>query len=252
LKLLAALRFLTVLPTPRLREASAEELGASQGYFPLVGLLLGAILAGVHWLLSLILPVSVVNVIIIITLLVLTGALHIDGFMDTCDALFSRKTPQERWQVMSDSRVGGFGVVGAVSLLLLLYASLRGIAGDYRLTALIIMPVLSRWVMVYAIFAFPYAKPSGLGRSFKEQASWRKLALATSLMLMATLGLLAIQGLSLVFIGLGIVFLVWLVATGTGLFLQSRFAGLTGDSYGAINELTQVFVLILFVVISRW
>jgi len=252
LKLLAALQFLTTVPIPRQREVNAEEIGASLEYFPLVGLFLGAILAGIDWSLSLILPPSIVNAVIIIALLLLTGALHIDGFIDTCDALFGRRTPQERWQIMSDSRVGGFGVVGAFCLLLLVYVSLGGIPEAYRMAALILMPALSRWSMVYAIFAFPYAKPAGLGKTFKQQANWRKLALATSLVLASTLGLLAIKGLPMVFAGLALIFMVWLIAAVLGLFLQRRFAGLTGDSYGTINEVNQVFVLIFFCLISKW
>jgi len=251
LKLLAALRFLTIIPTPRRYEVSAEELGASQGYFPLVGLLLGVILAGIDWLLSLILPASIVNAVIIIVLLLLTGALHIDGFIDTCDALVGRKTPQERWRIMSDSRVGGFGVVGAFCLLLLVYVSLGEISETYKMIALILMPALSRWSMVYAIFAFPYAKPVGLGRTFKEQANWKKLTLATSLVLASTLGLLITKGLVLFFVGLALIFMVWVVAATVGLFLQRKFAGLTGDSYGAINEVTQVFVLVYFCFAAR-
>ncbi len=247
MKLLAALQFLTTVPIPRRREVNAEEIGASLGYFPLVGLFLGAILAGINWSLSLILPSSIVNAVIIIALLLLTGALHIDGFIDTCDAIFGRRTPQERWQIMSDSRVGGFGVVGAFCLLLLVYVSLGGMPEAYKMVALILMPALSRWSMVYAIFAFPYAKPAGLGKTFKQQANWRKLILATSLVLASTLGLLIIKGL--VFAGLALIFMVWLIAAVLGLFLQRKFAGLTGDSYGAINEVTQVFILIFFCLI---
>lgn len=249
MKLLAALQFLTTVPIPRRREVNAGEIGASLGYFPLVGLFLGAILAGINWSLSLILPSSIVNAVIIIALLLLTGALHIDGFIDTCDALFGRRTPRERWQIMSDSRVGGFGVVGAFCLLLLVYVSLGGIPEAYKMVALILMPALSRWSMVYAIFAFPYAKPAGLGKAFKQQANWRKLAMATSLVLASTLGLLIIKGLALVFAGLALIFMVWLIAAAMGLFLQRKFAGLTGDSYGAINEVTQVFILIFFCLI---
>jgi len=252
LKLLAAFQFLTIIPIPGRRQANAEEVGASLGYFPLVGLFLGAILAGIDWSLSFILPSSIVNAVIIIALLLLTGALHVDGFIDTCDALFGRRTPQERWQIMSDSRVGGFGVVGAFCLLLLVYVSLGGVSEAYKMVALILMPALSRWSMVYAIFAFPYAKPTGLGKTFKEQASWGKLAVATSLVLASTLGLLITRDLVLVFAGLALIFMVWLVTAVLGLFLQRKFAGLTGDSYGAINEVTQVFVLLLFCLISRW
>ena len=252
MRLLAALEFLTVIPIPRRHEISAEDVGGSLGYFPLVGLLLGAILAGINWSLSMILPASVVNAVIIIALVLLTGALHIDGFIDTCDALVGRRRPQERWAIMSDSRVGGFGVVGAFCLLLLMYVSLGGIPDAYKMIALILMPALSRWSMVYAIFSFPYAKSEGLGRTFKEQANWRRLALATSVVLAATIGLLIIKGLALIFAGLALIFVIWLVAAALALFLRRKFAGLTGDSYGAINEVTQVAVLLFFCLITRW
>ena len=89
MKLLAALQFLTVIPIPRRHEVNAEELGASLVYFPLVGLFLGAILAGINWSLSLVLPSSVVNAVIIIALLLLTGALHVDGFIAGAAALIA-------------------------------------------------------------------------------------------------------------------------------------------------------------------
>jgi len=252
LKLLAALQFLTVVPISRRPEVGAEEVGASQGYFPLVGLLLGAILAGLNWLLGLILPVAIVNVLLIIVLVILTGAIHIDGFIDTCDALFGRRTTEERWKIMSDSRVGAFSVVGAICLLLLAYASLGAIPETYKVIALVLMPALGRWSIVYAIYAFPYAKPVGSGVIFKEQANWKRLALATSLALVSTLGLLAIKGVTHIFAGLALIFAVWLLAAALGLFLQRRFSGLTGDSYGTINEVIQVFVLIAFCLIPKW
>jgi len=252
LKLLAALQFLTIFPIPGRRQIGAEELGASQGYFPLVGLFLGAILAGVDWLLGFTLPVAVVNALLLIILIILTGALHVDGFIDTCDGLLARKMPEERWRIMSDSRVGGFGVAGAFCLLLLFYVSLSSIAEPYRMIALILTPTLGRWSVVYAIFAFPYAKPAGLGVSFKEQAGWQGFTLATSVALVAAVGLFASKGLELMLAGLVLMLVVWLVALAVALFLRGKFGGLTGDSYGAINEVTQVFVLIFFCVISGW
>lgn len=252
MKLLTALQFLTIFPVARHREINAEELGASQGYFPLVGLFIGAILAGVDWLLGLFLPVPVVNAVVIVVLLLITGALHVDGFIDTCDALSSHRGHQEKWRIMSDSHVGAFGVAGAFCLFLLFYVSLGEISGAYKMMALILMPALGRWSMVYAIFTFPYAKPEGLGRYFKEQTSWRRFILATLLAVAAVVGLFAVKGWEMSLVGLALVLAVWLVATAVALILRGKFAGLTGDSYGAINEVTQVFVLICFCVISRW
>lgn len=118
MKFLAALRFLTIIPLPWRREVSPEEMGRATTYFPVVGLIIGLILAGLNWLLGLLLPSSVVNALLIVSLVVLSGALHLDGFVDTCDGIAGHKTIEERWWVMHDSRAGAFGIVGVVLLLL--------------------------------------------------------------------------------------------------------------------------------------
>ena len=113
--------------------------------------------------LSLILPSVVVNALLIVVLIILTGALHLDGFIDTCDGL-AGDSPQRRLEIMSDSQVGAFGIVGVCGLLLLKYVALLSLPDTLRLAGLLLMPALSRWTMAYAIFAFPcVSKTSGLG-----------------------------------------------------------------------------------------
>jgi len=112
LSFLAAFQFLTSIPLPGRR------------YFPVVGLIIGLILAGLNWLLSLILPSAVVNALLIVVLVIITGALHLDGFVDTCDGIAGHKAVEDRWRVMHDSRAGAFGIVGVVLLLLVKYVSL--------------------------------------------------------------------------------------------------------------------------------
>ena len=106
MRFLAALTFLTIIPLPRRWKVSPEEVGQSAAYFPAVGAIIGLILVGLNWLLSLLLPSAVVNVLLIVSLVVISGALHLDGFVDTCDGIASYKSVEERWQVMRDSRVG--------------------------------------------------------------------------------------------------------------------------------------------------
>jgi len=234
----AALRFLTIIPLWR-RELSAEEAGRSLGYFPLVGLIIGLILVGLDRLLSLILPSALVDAMLIVSLVVLTGALHLDGFIDTCDGFASGKSPQERLEVMADSRTGSFGVIGVCCLLVLKYAALSSVPGAMRLAALILMPVLSRWTMVYAVVAFPYAKKApGTGHAFRQQASWPRMALATSIALILSLWLMGPMGIALMAA-------IWLIILGVASYLKRRLGGLTGDTYGAINELAELFILIL-------
>jgi len=205
-----------------------------------VGLILGVILLGLHYGLSFILPPTIVNALLIIALVILTGAHHLDGFIDTCDGVISGKSRKERLAIMSDSKVGAFGIVGAILLLLLKYVSL---SSALILPALLLMPTLSRWAMVSVIFTFPYAKSSGMGLAFKQGASWQRLTIATIIALIAAVALLKWWGLVLM-AALG------LIVFGISSYFHTRLGGLTGDNYGAINELAEVFVLLLIILLG--
>ena len=241
---LAALQFLTTIPIPRRREAKPEELGRSAGYFPVVGLIIGLILAGLNWLFGLILPSAVANALLIVSLVILSGALHLDGFVDTCDGIAGHKSTEDRWRVMHDSRAGAFGIVGVVLLLLVKYVSLNSIPVPLMMVALVLMPVVSRWAMAYAIFVYPYARPSGLGKVFKQGTSWPRFTMATLIALVVAVALVQL-------IGLAIMFLIWVITVAMAAYFKSKFSGLTGDNYGAINEVAEVSVLILVVLLAR-
>jgi len=236
---IAALRFLTIIRLGWLRESTADELNRSTGYFPLVGLLIGLMLAGLNWLLGFVLPQAVVNVLLIVASVLITGALHLDGFLDTCDGLGGHGTPEERWRIMDDSRAGGFGVIGIATLLLTKYVTLNSIPTHLLTATLVFMPVVSRWAMVYAIFAYPYAKPAGLGKILKEATGWPALTLATIITLAAALAWVWWVA------GLAVLVTTWLLVVLVAAYLRRKFAGLTGDSYGTINEMSEVWILIL-------
>ena len=244
MKFLAALSFLTVIPLPRRREVSPEQVGRSTGYFPVVGIIIGLILAGLYWLLRLVLPSAVVSGLLLVCLVVLTGGLHLDGFVDTCDGIAGHKTPEARWQVMHDSRAGAFGIVGVCCLLIVKYVSLNSVPDSLMMMTLVLMPVVSRWAMVYAVFAYPYARPSGLGKVFKQAASRRRLAIATLVALAVAIPWFRLAGLVIM---LG----VWVIVVAMAAYLKRKFSGLTGDTYGAINEVAEVGVLILVCLLAH-
>ena len=234
-----ALRFLTIIPFPFGGKPSPQKARRSLGYFPAVGLMLGGILFGIDRGLGLFLPSAVVNALLIAVLVILTGALHLDGFIDTCDGL-AGESPRRRLEIMSDSQVGAFGVIGVCCLLLIKYTALLSLPGNIRMTALLLMPTLSRWAVVYSVFAFPYApeKTPGLGQTFKQPATWQRLTIATMVALVMVAVLMSWQGVVLM---TG----VWLIILGVAYFFRSRLGGLTGDVYGAVIELAEVLVLIL-------
>lgn len=234
---LATLRFLTALPLPE-GPSPDKEIGKALGYFPLVGALLGLALAGLDWGLRFYFPTMVVSALLIMALVALTGGLHLDGLADTCDGVFTIGDPARRLEIMRDSRIGAFGVAGVACILLLKFSALASLAPETRGKALVLMGPLARWAMVYGVWAFPYGRVDGLGTRFKEGATTFRLLLAGGTALVVSLGLFQIRGLG---IFTASILMTWLTAR----FILTRIPGLTGDSYGAINELTEALVLVL-------
>jgi adenosylcobinamide-GDP ribazoletransferase len=235
---------LTIIPLPGRHEASPEELGRSIVFFPLVGVIIGLILAGLNWLLGLALPSALVNALLVVSLVAVSGALHLDGLVDTCDGLASGKTVEERWRVMDDSRAGAFGIIGVCCLLLVKYVALNNVPAHSLMPTLVLMPSLSRWVMVYALFAYPYAKPSGLSKVFKQGASWLRFTIATVVTLVIAVILAQLAGFV-------IMLAIWVIVLAVATYLKGKFGGLTGDTYGAINEVAEVCVLIMVCLLAH-
>lgn len=208
--------------------------------FPLVGMLmgfiLGAFLEAGNYFFN---PWTTAAIILSVQLL-LTGGLHIDGFMDTFDALSSNKSKQRMLEIMKDSRVGALGAASAIVLLLLKYSLLAQIPAGASLTILITMLVLSRWSLATAIVFFPYARETGLGKIFQGQEGWKNLLIAC---LFSFFILLLLQTSYL--------FLVWLVVFLFSLLMGKRLSnllgGLTGDIYGWLSEINEVICLMLLI-----
>lgn len=235
---LAALRFLTTIPLPG-RQPTRDDLSQAPGYFPSAGLIIGLALAAVDALLRSALPQTVVAALLLVTLLALTGGLHLDGLADTCDGFFhGAATPAQRLEIMRDSRVGGYGVAGAITLILVQYAALGSLAPAVRPMALVLMATLSRWAMSFALAAFPYAHTEGMGTHFREGLRASTIVWGTVFTLVVCLVIAGALGAMLLTV-------VWCATWLAAKALMTRLPGLTGDTYGAISEFMQTLVLVL-------
>lgn len=238
LGLLAAVQFLTVAPPLVRRPFAPEELGRAVGWFALVGLLLGVALAGANTCFALCFPPGVSATLLLAGWVVATGALHLDGFLDSCDGLFGGRTPEARLGIMRDERAGAFSVIGGVLLLLVKYACLAALVD--RTASLIVAPTVARWGMALAVVAFPYARPEGLGRAMKDHAGWRQIILASvTALLTATLA----AG----WLGIAVIGLAGVMTLAAAPWVVRRLGGLTGDIYGALCELLEALILLAFV-----
>lgn len=233
---LIAVQFLTVLPAALNRIFKDDELGKAVGYFPLVGLLIGAILAGGGWLFSYLFPPAISTILLMALWLALSGALHFDGLLDSFDGLFGGHTPEQRLEIMKDERVGAFGLAAGIMVVLLRYYSLLE---SNSIQLLLLSPVLARWAVSMLMVVFPYGRAVGLGKTMKDNASYRQLLIASVIAAGAAWFFAGSFGLiALLIIG---VFAMLL-----GYFVMRKIPGLTGDIYGLVIELGEVLVILLF------
>jgi adenosylcobinamide-GDP ribazoletransferase len=244
MSLLSAVAFLTVLPLPGRWRVKPEHLARAPGWFPLVGAGLGLVLAGLDWGLAIALAEPARNALLVVAGIALSGALHLDGLMDTCDGALAPATPERRLEIMRDSHVGSFGVAGAGLVLIGKYAALASLGDSPRWAALVAMAVLGRWAMTLAIGLFPAGRPEGLGRLVKDAARPADLVLAGALTLASCAAALQIAGLLLCLV-------VSVAAWLAGRVLTARLTGLTGDAYGALNELAELAAVALVPVCVR-
>jgi len=244
MELVAAVSFLSVLPMPgrtRLfsRDAAAPPLIGS-AYFPLVGLLLGFLLYLLVLVFTPLIPQPALAGLLVVALALLTGGLHLDGLMDTCDGLFGGSTRERKLEIMRDSRVGSFGVLSGVCILLLKFAFLVSLREQALPSVLLVTLPSARWALVLVLRVFPGARPTGLGEAFRRSTTPERLILAG---IMAAVIALATGRL----IGLIVLAIVSIVAYALGFWISKKLGGLTGDTYGAIEELAEVIALFVFV-----
>ena len=201
---------------------------------------MGLLLVGVEEGSSRVFSEPLTAAFLVATMVIVTRALHLDGLMDVCDGVFGGFTQERRLEIMRDSRVGAFGVAGGVTVLLLKYgalAALLGLAEPGKEWALLLFPALSRWTMVVFFGAFPYVRAQGLGSPF-HGGGIRVATTAAGLTALAASFLLGgFAGLGLFF---GAVALAWLL----GWAMAKALGGLTGDTYGAVNEIIETTVII--------
>ena len=225
-----ALALLTILPfAPRQANVSVRALA----YYPFVGVIIGLVLAAANFLLRLVFPDLLAATLLIALWTIITGALHLDGFADACDALFVATTRERCLEILRDVHLGAFGAVG---LMLLLITKVAAVASISSVAPLVLASVLGRWAMVYAA-AYPLARRDGMAALFRAGLSRREIFCATAF---AALGVVPFGAF-----GLAAFATAFFAAMLAARFALARLGGLTGDIYGMICESVEVAVLLV-------
>ncbi|HOT28362.1 MAG TPA: adenosylcobinamide-GDP ribazoletransferase [Candidatus Ozemobacteraceae bacterium] len=238
---LAAVQFLTTLPVST--AFTSDEIGRSAPWFPVVGLAVGGLVAIADLAARNVgLPWSVRTVLAVAMLAVLSGGLHLDGLADTADGFFSSRTPDRILEIMRDSRIGSMGVLALALVLGLKAAAIAELAqGGARTGALLLAPVFGRALQVAGLTWMPYARPEGgLASVFLPHRSiyfgiisCAIPALSAGLVFGRTFALALAAAVSLL--------VAWWARA-----CRNTIGGMTGDTLGALSELGEALVLVVF------
>lgn len=235
-----ALRFLTILPVSWRASEDPAQFQASLAYFPVVGGLIGLVGSLAAAVLLCIFPQQVVVVLVLIYLGLISGFLHLDGLSDSADGLLSSRPKEQSLKIMRDSRAGAMGVIVVVCVMLLKYGALAAMDSERLCLAVFFMPLAGRSGILLSMARLPYARPEGgLGRLFYSKSS----KMAAALALLALFILLVAFAPSQCFVTL-IAFLA--VNLFFGSWCKGRLGGATGDTLGAVSELTEAATAVAF------
>ena len=236
-----AISFLTILPVIDRRRASEDTVAASFAWFPIVGFVLGAALTAEDWLLAHVFAQVIRSVLIIVSLTVVTGAVHLDGLADTADALGAGRERERALDILRDSRVGTFGASAIFFDLTLKILALSTLAGHRRYAALLLAPMLARWAMILVASGLPYLRSSGSGSTLLGNEN-KSLGLRAVFVAIFTLVVVLMLGALRAVALAGAVAIV--IVFKMRWFYRRWLGGVTGDLIGACGELVEIAVLV--------
>jgi adenosylcobinamide-GDP ribazoletransferase len=231
--------FLTILPVMPAGTASEEAVAASFAYFPLVGFAIGVALAAEDLALSWFTRNPIEAALVILSMVVLTGAVHLDGLADTADALAAGRDRGRALAILRDSAIGSFGAIALFFVLGLKIMSLAALSGWKREAALVLAPGLARYSMVAVGYGLEYLRPSGAGSILLGRNDARKLMLASAIALGGFVPFVSWSAL-------GAYAAALLVTAALRRFYSRWLGGLTGDLAGACGEIVETVVMLAF------
>lgn len=237
--LIFAIQFLTIFPVPTPHRFNAR---TALPFFPLCGLLIGAMVMCADAIATQLWPAPAVAVIDILLLVFISGALHLDGLADSADGLYGRRDPKQAMTIMKDSRVGAMGLVAVICCLAVKWAGLAHLAGHHKLW-LLLVPAYARASVLIGTKVLPYGRSeNGTGHSFFQTPLTRNDFWGFGLLLPVSL-IIGWQAIALnVSFALLVLFILW--------WYRRKIGCITGDMLGAMIEITEAGLFL--VAAMRW
>lgn len=234
-----ALQFFTRIPIPRRVGFEPDWLHHASRYFPLVGVVVAAVAAGVYFAALQLWPAPVAVLLSTAAAIYLTGAFHEDGFADMCDGFGGGMTRERVMEIMKDSRIGTYGAVGALLLLALKCTLLIAMPAATAIAALFLAHPLSRLASAALIWKLRYARDEGKAKPLAQEMSTAEFAIAS----ICTLIPLCVTVLYLGWPAVAASILAtFAAATWLAVKFVRRIGGYTGDCLGAVQQVSEVMV----------
>lgn len=271
---LLLLSFMTRIPMPKI-DYDEEKLGKSMKYFPAVGVIVGIILLffcivftfvfkNLNY--STVLPLMII--VVILTDLITTGGLHLDGLADTFDGIFSYRSKHKMLEIMKDSRLGSNGALALILYFLikfvLLYSLLIENQGE-TIFAILTYPVVARFCSVISCASSPYARGSGMGKTFVDNTKTKEVVIGALITIVYS-GVVLFCMMSSNFnyllpldifmksfaVNLLIIAILGLFAYAFSKLIERKIGGITGDTLGALLEISSLVYLFLVIVVPTF
>lgn len=271
---LLLLSFMTRIPMPKI-DYDEEKLGKSMKYFPAVGVIVGIILLffcivftfvfkNLNY--STVLPLMII--VVILTDLITTGGLHLDGLADTFDGIFSYRSKHKMLEIMKDSRLGSNGALALILYFLIKFVLLYSLLIENQggtIFAILTYPVVARLCSVISCASSPYARGSGMGKTFVDNTKTKEVIIAALItvvysgaILFYMIGSRFNYSLPLDFlmksfsINLLIIAILGLFAYAFSKLIERKIGGITGDTLGALLEISSLVYLFLLIVVPTF
>ncbi|HTW87676.1 MAG TPA: adenosylcobinamide-GDP ribazoletransferase [Candidatus Binataceae bacterium] len=237
LEIRLALGFLTILPVLPRQSVDDESVAGSLRWFPLVGFALGGILSLEDLLLRSFLATALRSALLILSLAVLTGAVHLDGLADTADAFGAGRDRTRALEILRDSRIGSFGAIALFFVLALKILALSAVASRGRYLAICFVPAMARWAMVAVSYRLDYLRNDGAGAVILAGNGSHRMLIASATVALAIAMALSAKTL-----------IIWAAAALAVILIRAFYVrwlgGVTGDLIGAAGEVIETLVLV--------
>ena len=257
-RFLIALQFLTIIPVRKSMLMAEADIAKSSSYFVMVGLVQGALLAATAYGAGRVFDPGLTAGMTLFVLVLSNGGFHLDGLADTFDALAAKGDREKKLSVMKDSTIGPGGVIAVFFSLLMKYLAIKNLTLFplfILYSSLFFMPAISKLAMVISMFYGKSARVDGLGRLFIQNIGLREILASTMILLSAIVAVqvffnhyISVSQYIFYSTALMSVYFLCLIVVN---FFSRKFGGLTGDTLGAISEISEITFLLLVLSWSR-